>query len=86
MNSNSITVIIGQRLRIRRNQLGYSQNLTSEKADMHPTYVGQIERGEKKCDHRKHRKAMSGSGASYGGVVRKYRQRSSFLPHRTAVL
>lgn len=47
MNSSSITVIIGQRLRIRRQQLGYSQNLTSEKADMHPTYVGQVERGEK---------------------------------------
>lgn len=47
MDNNSITVIIGQRLRTRRMQLGYSQNLTSEKADLHPTYVGQIERGEK---------------------------------------
>jgi len=47
MNSNNIAVIIGQRLRTRRLQLGYSQNLTSEKADLHPTYVGQVERGEK---------------------------------------
>jgi len=47
MNTSDITVIIGQRLRARRLQLGYSQNLTSEKADLHPTYIGQVERGEK---------------------------------------
>lgn len=47
MNNNSITSIIGQRLRARRLELGYSQDLTSEKANLHPTYIGQVERGEK---------------------------------------
>ncbi|MCD7835561.1 MAG: helix-turn-helix transcriptional regulator [Lachnospiraceae bacterium] len=47
MNTSEITVIIGQRLRARRLELGYSQSLASEKADLHPTYIGQLERGEK---------------------------------------
>ena len=44
---SEISVIIGQRIRHRRQELGYSQELTSEKAGLHPTYIGQLERGEK---------------------------------------
>lgn len=44
---SEIATIIGQRLRQRRLDLGYSQELTSEKAGLHPTYIGQVERGEK---------------------------------------
>ena len=46
-NNSDIAVVIGQRLRARRMQLGYSQDYTSEKAELHPTYIGQLERGEK---------------------------------------
>lgn len=46
-NKTEIAVVVGQRLRARRNQLGYSQDTVSEKADLHPTYIGQLERGEK---------------------------------------
>lgn len=44
---SEISKILGQRLRQRRQELGYSQELTSEKAGLHPTYIGQVERGEK---------------------------------------
>jgi len=44
---SDIATIIGQRLRQRRKELGYSQELASEKAGLHPTYIGQLERGEK---------------------------------------
>ena len=44
---DKLTQIIGQRLRAKRLELGYSQELTAEKADLHPTYIGQVERGEK---------------------------------------
>lgn len=44
---SEIAKIVGQRLRQRRQELGYSQELTSEKAGLHPTYIGQVERGEK---------------------------------------
>ena len=44
---SEIATIVGKRLRLRRQELGYSQELTSEKAGLHPTYIGQVERGEK---------------------------------------
>lgn len=44
---STISENVGKRLRMRRIELGYSQELTSEKAGLHPTYIGQVERGEK---------------------------------------
>ena len=44
---SDIASIIGQRLRQRRKELNYSQEYTSERAGLHPTYIGQLERGEK---------------------------------------
>ena len=41
---STISETVGKRLRIRRTELGYSQELTSEKAGLHPTYIGQVER------------------------------------------
>lgn len=37
----------GQRIRNYRIQQGLSQESLSEKSGLHPTYIGQIERGEK---------------------------------------
>lgn len=44
---NEITIRLGQRIRSYRLQKGLSQEKLSELADCHPTYIGQIERGEK---------------------------------------
>lgn len=41
------TQTIGKRLRQYRTQKGYSQERLAEQAGLHPTYIGQIERGEK---------------------------------------
>ena len=38
---------IGLRIRSYRTQLGYSQERLAEISGCHPTYIGQIERGEK---------------------------------------
>ena len=38
---------IGKRIRARRHALGMSQEALAERADLHYTYIGQIERGEK---------------------------------------
>lgn len=38
---------VGQRIRSYRTQLGLSQEKLAELSDYHPTYIGQIERGEK---------------------------------------
>ncbi|MCR4779932.1 MAG: helix-turn-helix domain-containing protein [Ruminiclostridium sp.] len=44
---DSIAVTFGQRVRSIRKQRGLSQERLSEMCDLHPTYIGQIERGEK---------------------------------------
>ena len=43
----SIAKQIGERLRSYRNQKGWSQEELAEQAGLHPTYIGQLERGEK---------------------------------------
>ncbi len=42
-----IAKIIGKRIKIYRNKAGYSQEELAEKAGLHNTYIGQLERGEK---------------------------------------
>ena len=42
-----IAKIVGDRIKIYRNKLGYSQETLAEKANLHNTYIGQLERGEK---------------------------------------
>ncbi len=44
---SDIVKTIGERLRIYRQRRGYSQAQLAEKANVHPTYIGQLERGEK---------------------------------------
>ena len=44
---SDIAKIIGQRIRNYRTQKGISQEKLAELAGCHPTYIGQLERGEK---------------------------------------
>lgn len=44
---SDIARIVGERLRAKRRGLGYSQEKVAELAGLHPTYIGQLERGEK---------------------------------------
>ena len=44
---SDIAKIIGQRIRNYRTQKGLSQEKLAEFAGCHPTYIGQLERGEK---------------------------------------
>ena len=44
---NTITITVGQRLRAHRLHRGMTQEELAEKAELHPTYIGQAERGEK---------------------------------------
>ena len=38
--------MLGLKIRALRNQLGFSQEKLAEKAELHPNYVGELERGE----------------------------------------
>ena len=46
-SNNKLSVEIGQRIRSYRSQSGISQEELAEKCGLHPTYIGQVERGEK---------------------------------------
>ncbi len=45
---DDIVKILGKRIRNYRMQLDLSQEKLAEKASCHPTYIGQIERGDRK--------------------------------------
>ena len=47
MGNSKLIQTIGQRIRNYRVQQGLSQERLAELAGVHPTYIGQIERGEK---------------------------------------
>ncbi len=44
---SDIAKIVGERVRHYRNRIGLSQDELAEKAGLHFTYIGQVERGEK---------------------------------------
>ena len=44
---SEITKMIGQRIRNHRTEKGLSQEKLAEMSGCHPTYIGQVERGEK---------------------------------------
>jgi len=44
---DNIRVLVGERIRNLRKERGWSQEELGEKADLHHTYVGAVERGEK---------------------------------------
>lgn len=46
---NDMVIEFGKRVRKYRTDLGLSQEKLAELCGLHPTYIGQIERGEKNC-------------------------------------
>lgn len=46
-NENAPTSVFGQRVRARRMDLGLSQEALAQRAGLHRTYVGSLERGER---------------------------------------
>lgn len=46
---SDISIKFGRRVRHYRTEAGLSQEKLAEYCGLHPTYIGQIERGEKNC-------------------------------------
>ena len=48
MNKKEVLITFGQKIRDLRISKNYSQEVLADKANLHRTYIGMIERGEKK--------------------------------------
>ncbi|MGN0642698.1 MAG: helix-turn-helix domain-containing protein [Huintestinicola sp.] len=61
---SKISLEIGKRIRNYRNGLCISQEELAEKCGLHPTYIGQLERGEKNATLESIEKVASGLSVS----------------------
>ena len=66
---NQILIRFGQRVREERNKQGLSQESLAEKAELHRTYIGMIERGEKNITLRNIEKLAKALGVSINELV-----------------
>ena len=62
---NTITQSIGSRIRSYRQKRGLSQEKLAELADLHNTYIGQVERGEKNLTLVSLEKILNALGISF---------------------
>jgi transcriptional regulator with XRE-family HTH domain len=61
----------GQRVKFYRTQMGVSQEKFAELCGLHPTYIGQVERGEKNCTLESAEKISKGLGVPVERLVSK---------------
>lgn len=57
--------IIGERIKNTRKQNGLTQEQLAEKASMHPTYIGKLERGDKSATLDSLEKVVNALGLTY---------------------
>lgn len=73
---SEIAKSVGQRIRNYRNQLGLSQEKLAELSGCHPTYIGQIERGEKNATLESIEKISSALNVSLSKLFEKLDSKS----------
>lgn len=62
---NTITQSVGLRIRTYRQRCGMTQEELAEKAEVHHTYIGQVERGEKNLTIVTLEKILSALGVTF---------------------
>lgn len=73
---SEITKLIGQRIRNHRIQQGLSQEKLAELSKCHPTYIGQVERGEKNATIESIEKISGALGVSLSKLFEKLGENS----------
>ena len=76
MIMSDIAKTVGKRLRSYRTGQGLSQEKLAEKAGLHPTYIGQVERGEKNLTIESLEKITSALDVPMANVFEKIEERS----------
>ena len=73
---SDIATTVGKRLRSYRTGQGLSQEKLAERAGLHPTYIGQVERGEKNLTIESLEKITSALDVSMASIFEKIEERS----------
>ncbi len=81
---NKISIEIGRRLRNYRTQQKLSQEELAERCGLHPTYIGQIERGEKNATIESISKIASGLKIPLSTLFENIEDYSSDAPNYAA--
>ncbi len=68
---SNIAKVVGQRIRNYRTQKGLSQEKLAELSGCHPTYIGQLERGEKNATLESIEKITAALGISLSKLFEK---------------
>lgn len=61
--------ILGERVKHRRNRLGISQEALADRSDLHWTFVGQVERGQRNISLHNLLKLAAGLGVDPGKLI-----------------
>ncbi|MBB6454628.1 transcriptional regulator with XRE-family HTH domain [Salirhabdus euzebyi] len=70
MQEKQLSKIIGERIRMMRKAKRLSQEELAHKAGLHPTYIGQLERGEKNATIESVSKVANGLQVNLEEIVR----------------
>ena len=79
MAMSSIVKTVGQRIRAYRLRCGLTQEMLAEKANLHPTYIGQVERGEKNLTLTSLERILDALGVSFAELF-SYLEQSGRAP------
>lgn len=74
---NNMTKELGKRIRTERIDKKMTQEELAERAGLHPTYIGQVERGEKSLTITSLEKIVEGLGISFLICLRIFSHRQS---------
>ena len=74
------TAAFGQRVRLRRQQLGLSQEALADRCGVHWTFLGQVERGQRNLSLHNLLKLAHGLDIDPGDLVRGLSTPDSSLP------
>lgn len=82
---SKISTEIGQRLRSYRVQQKLSQEELAERCGLHPTYIGQVERGEKNATIESVSKIAAGLSVPLGTLFENIEDYASDIPNYPAI-
>ena len=70
VQASDYRVILGKEIRVQRKRAGLTQEKLAEKAELHPNYLGRVERGEETASVVSLRRIAKAVGVSLSELVR----------------